>query len=59
MKNELYIVRDVPRYAEDAPNYCYVVRSENANKAIEIVKRKTGHNLDWEAEFADNDEVWD
>lgn len=58
MKNELYIVRDIPRYAEDTPNYCYVVKATSYNEAIEIVKRKTGHNWDWVAELADNDEVW-
>lgn len=59
MKNELYIVRDVPRYSGDASSYCYIVRSESYNEAIEIVKRKTGHNWEWKAELADNNEVWD
>ena len=26
MKNELYVVKDVPQYSEDVPNYCYVVK---------------------------------
>ena len=25
---------------------------------VEIVKSKTGHNWEWEASLADNDEVW-
>ena len=58
MKNELYVVKDVPQYSEDVSNYCYVVKATNHNEAIEIVKSKTGHNWKWEASLADNDEVW-
>ena len=58
MKNELYIVKDVPQYSEDVSNYCYVVKAKSHNEAIEIVKNKTGHNWEWEASLADNDEVW-
>jgi len=58
MKNELYIVKDIPQYSEDVSNYCYVVKATSHNEAIEIVKSKTGHNWKWEASLADNDEVW-
>lgn len=58
MKNELYIVKDVPHFPEDTYNYCYVVRAASHGGAIEIVKSKTGHNWKWEASLADNDEVW-
>lgn len=58
MKNELYVVKDVPRYSEDVSNYCYVVKAASYDEAIEIVKSKTGHNWEWEASLADNDEVW-
>ena len=58
MKNELYVVKDVPQYSEDVSNYCYVVKATSHNEAIEIVKNKTGHNWEWEASLADNDEVW-
>ena len=58
MKNELYVVKDVPQYSEDVSNYCYVVKATSHNEAIEIVKNKTGHNWKWEASLADNDEVW-
>ena len=58
MKNELYVVKDVPQYSEDVSNYCYVVKATNHNEAIEIVKSKTGNNWKWEASLADNDEVW-
>ena len=58
MKNELYVVKDVPQYSEDVSNYCYVVKATSHNEAIEIVKSKTGYNLEWEASLADNDEVW-
>ena len=54
----LYVVKDVPQYSEDVSNYCYVVKATSHNEAIEIVKSKTGHNLEWEASLADNDEVW-
>ena len=58
MKNELYVVKDVPQYSEDVSNYCYVVKATSHNEAIEIVKSRTGHNWKWEASLADNDEVW-
>lgn len=29
MKKRLYVVKDVPRYIEDASNYCYVVMAES------------------------------
>ena len=58
MKNELYVVKDVPQYSEDVSNYCYVVKATSHNEAIEIVKSKTGYNWEWEASLADNDEVW-
>ena len=58
MKNELYVVKDVPQYSEDVSNYCYVVKATSHNEAIEIVKSRTGHNWKWEAFLADNDEVW-
>ena len=58
MKNELYVVKDVPQYSEDVSNYCYVVKATSHNEAIEIVKSKTGNNWEWEASLADNDEVW-
>ena len=56
---ELYIVRDVPQYEEECSNYCYVVRAESHAEAIDIVRKKTKHQLDWEAELADNTEVWE
>ena len=58
MKKELYIVKDIPQYAEDISSYCYVVRAASYDEAIEIVKSKTGHNWKWEASLADNDEIW-
>ena len=58
MKNELYVVKDVPQYSEYVSNYCYVVKATSHNEAIEIVKSKTGYNWEWEASLADNDEVW-
>ena len=56
---ELYIVRDVPRYEEECSNYCYVVKAESHAEAIDIVRKKTKHQWDWEAELADNKEVWE
>ena len=58
MKNELYVVKDAPRYSENVSNYCYVVKAASYDEAIEIVKRKTGHNWKWQASLADNDEIW-
>ena len=56
---ELYIVRDVPMYEEECSNYYYVVRAESHAKAIDIVMKKTKHQWDWEAELADNTEIWE
>ena len=56
---ELYIVRDVPRYEEECPNYCYVVRAESHAEAIDIARKKTKCQWDLEAELADNKEVWE
>ena len=56
---ELYVVRDVPRYEEECSNYCYVVKAESHAEAIDIVRKKTKHQWDWEAELADNKEVWE
>lgn len=56
---ELYIVRDVPRYEEECSNYCYVVKAESHAEAIDIVRKKTKHQWDWEVELADNKEVWE
>ena len=58
MKNQLYVVKDVPRHSEDVSNYCYVVKAASYDEAIEIVKSKTGHNWEWKASLADNDEIW-
>ena len=58
MKNELYVVKDIPQYSEDVSNYCYVVKTTSYDEAIEIVKNKTDHNWEWDVELADNDEVW-
>lgn len=55
---ELYIVEDVPRYLEDNSSYKYVVKANNYNEAIEIVKNKTDYNIEWDASLADNDDVW-
>lgn len=58
MKKELYVVKDIPQYSDGISNYCYVVKATSYDEAIEIVKRKTGHNFEWEALLADNDDVW-
>lgn len=55
----LYVVKDIPRYHEDCSSYCYVVKAETENEAINIVKQKTGHDWDWEANLTDNTEVWE
>lgn len=55
---ELYIVEDVPKYLEDNSSYKYVVKANNYDEAIEMVKNKTGHNIEWDASLADNDDVW-
>ena len=57
-KKELYIVEDVPKYLEDNSSYKYVVKANNYDEAIEMVKNKTGHNIEWDASLADNDDVW-
>lgn len=59
MKNELYVVKDVPRYSEDVSNYCYVVKAASYDEAIEIVRNKTGYNFKFDASLADNDDVWE
>ena len=59
MKKELYIVKDIPKYAEDTSNCCYVVRATNYDEAIEIVRNKTGYNFKFVASLADNDDVWE
>ena len=56
---ELYIVEDVPKYLEDNSSYKYVVKANNYDEAIEMVKNKTGHNIEWDASLADNDDVWE
>lgn len=56
---ELYVVRDVPRYSEECSNYYYVVKAESHTEAIDIVRKKAKHQWDWEAELADNTEIWE
>ena len=58
-KKNLYVVRDVPRYEEEYSNYYYVVKAESHAEAIDIVRKKTKHEWNWEAELADNEEVWE
>ena len=55
----LYVVKDIPKDQEDCSSYCYVVKAETKNEAINIVKQKTGHSWDWEANLTDNTEVWE
>lgn len=50
MKKNLYIVKDIPQYAEDTSSY---------DEAIEIVRNKTGYNFKFDASLADNDDVWE
>lgn len=45
----LYVVKDIPKYQEDCSSYCYVVKAETENEAINIVKRNTKHCWEWEA----------
>lgn len=52
IKKDLYIVTDLDS------NYRYVVLAESYDSAVEIVKRKTGHDFDWTAQLADNNAVW-
>lgn len=56
---DLYIVRDVPRYEEEHSYYSYIVRATNEAEAIDIVRKKTKQQWDWEAELADNTEIWE
>ena len=56
---DLYVVRDIPNYSEDNSNYCYIVRANSGTEAIDIVRKKTKHQFDWEAELADNEEIWE
>ena len=55
----LYVVKDIPKYQEDCSSYCYVVKAETENEAINTVKQKTGHSWNWEANLTDNTEVWE
>lgn len=59
MKKNLYIIKDIPQYAEDTSSYCYVVRATSYDEAIEIVRNKTGYNFEFDASLADNDDVWE
>ena len=59
MKKDLYIVKDIPQYAEDTSSYCYVVEATGYNEAIEIVRNKTGYNFKFDASLANNDDVWE
>ena len=59
MKKNLYIVRDIPQYAEDTSSYCYVIIATSYDEAIEIVRNKTGYNFKFDASLADNDDVWE
>lgn len=59
MKKDLYIVKDIPQYAEDTSSYCYVVKATGYDEAIEIVRNKTGYNFKFDASLADNDDVWE
>ena len=57
---ELYIVKDIPRYTEDHSCYVYIVRAYDYEDSINIVKRKTGRSTwKWDAELADNKNVWE
>lgn len=58
MKKRLFVVTNIPRYSEERSDYCYVIKAESYAEAIEIVKRKTGHEWNWDAILADNEEVW-
>ena len=55
----LYVVKDIPKYQEDCSSYCYVVKAETENEAINIVKRNTKHCWEWEDKLTDNTEVWE
>ena len=59
MKKELYIVKDIPQYAEDTSSYYYGVRATRYDEAIEIVRNKTGYNFKFDASLADNNDVWE
>ena len=59
MKKNLYVVKDIPQYAEGTSSYCYVVRATSYDEAIEIVRIKTGYNFEFDASLADNDDVWE
>ena len=56
---ELYIVEDVPKYLEYNSSYRYVVKANDYDEAIEIVKRKTGAPWEFDADIADNNEIWE
>ena len=53
------MVKDIPKYQEDCSSYCYVVKAETENEAINIVKQITGHSWENEANLTDNTEVWE
>lgn len=55
----LYVVKDIPKYGEDCSNYCYIVKAETENDAINVVRNRTKHDWDWEAALADNTRVWE
>lgn len=59
MKKELYIVKNIPRYAEETSGYCYVVKATSYDEAIKIVKNKTGYNFKFYVSMAENDDVWE
>ena len=56
---KIYVVRDTPRYSEECSNYCYVVKAKSHSEAIDIVRKKTKHQGNWEVELTDNDELWE
>ena len=57
---QLYVVKDVPKYEDDVSSYIYIVKANDYKEAIEIVKEKTGIiTFSFDAELADNDEVWE
>lgn len=58
-KRELYIVKDIPRHLEENPSYEYVVKANAYKEAVEVVKRKTGHNFEWDVSLANNNEIWE
>ena len=59
MGKKLYVVTDIPRYPEENSCYRYIVRATDYKEAIEVVKRKTGYHWEFDADLADNDEIWE